>query len=164
MKRTIRIEGDIAYVPLTKGKEAIIDAEDAEIVGRHNWCDSGNGYAFTAVRLANGKRSLLRMHRLIMNPPEGMQIDHIHGNKLDNRKSQLRFATNSQNNHNQGVRANNTSGFKGVTWHTLQNKWNAKIRLNNKLVHLGSFTTAEAAHQAYCEAANRMHGEFARTA
>jgi hypothetical protein len=163
-KRPIRVEGEIAYVPLPRGLEAIIDAEDAEKVNRHNWFDNGSGYAQTKVRSGNGKRRNISLHRLIMNPPNDMQIDHIHGETLDNRKSQLRLATSSQNSHNKGVQANNKSGFKGVTWEKARRKWRAKIKLHNKRIDLGYFDTAEAAHAAYCEAAHRLHGEFARTA
>lgn len=163
-KRPIRIEGDIAYVPLTKGKEAIIDAEDAEIVGQHNWRCDGWGYVMTTVRTANGKKTTRSLHRLIMNPPEGMEIDHIHGNKLDNRKAQLRIATRVENSYNRGAHVNNTSGKKGVSWHMRDKKWVAKIRHEGKAIHLGYFTTPELAHQAYCKASAELHKEFSRTA
>jgi hypothetical protein len=163
-KRQIRIEGNIAYVPLPHGREAIIDAEDAELVGKYNWSLYSKGYAATSVRAANGKKKTLSLHRLVMNPPDGMDIDHIHGETLDNRKSQLRFATHSQNEHNKGAPATNTSGFKGVNWSKRNKKWRAQIRSNSKSIHLGLFHSPEAAHAAYCEAAKRLHGEFARTA
>ena len=87
--------------------------------------------------------------------------DHINRVKDDNRWSNLREATNSQNQCNTGKPITNTSGFKGVRWDNNAKKWRANIRHMNRQIHLGSFTTPEAAHQAYVAAAKKLHGDFA---
>ena len=93
--------------------------------------------------------------------PEGM-IDHINLDRQDNRWENLRLATNIQNQANTALRSNNTSGFKGVSWHRLEKKWTANIRRAGKKVWLGYYDTPESAHEAYVMAASDHHGEFAR--
>lgn len=89
-------------------------------------------------------------------------IDHINGNWSDNRLSNLRLATQMQNQRNKRMQSNNRSGFKGVCWHKDKQLWMASIMADRKLHWLGYFTSPEAAHAAYCEAAARLHKEFAR--
>lgn len=93
-------------------------------------------------------------------PPK--QIDHINGNKLDNRWNNLRLADPSQNNANCPARARNTSGFKGVTWHKRNRRWQAQIRVRGKPIYLGQFDKIEDAAQAYSRAAEDHFGEFSR--
>lgn len=92
-------------------------------------------------------------------PPE--QIDHINGNKGDNRLCNLRAASASSNQHNRPVNANNSSGFKNVCWHALSGKWRSYIVVNYKQKSLGLHDTREAAYAAFCKAAAELHGEFA---
>jgi hypothetical protein len=160
-KRKIRIEGEIGYVPLPDGTEATIDAEDAELVGQYNWRLSGKGYVKTSLPLGNGKSRTLLLHRLLMGEPEGKLVDHKDRNPRNNRRENLRIATGSQNQYNQGMRDNNTSGHKGVHWNKRLKKWQATIRHEGKQIHLGFFTVLEAAAKAYREAALKYHGEFA---
>lgn len=88
-------------------------------------------------------------------------IDHVNGDRRDNRLSNLRKATYSENGWNCGVRASNTSGFKGVCKHNKCGKWIARIRIGNGVrKHLGLFDTPEAAHAAYRRAAEEHHGAF----
>jgi AP2 domain len=161
MKRPIRVEGPIAYVPLPCGAEAIIDAEDAELVGKHNWYLDANNYVVTWLPLGNGERRLLRLHRLVMGAPEGKLVDHREGVKTDNRKCLLRPATHAQNQGNKGIPNHNTSGIKGVHWSEARKKWRARIVHEGKSIHLGYFTNVEEAAKAYREAALKYHGEFA---
>ena len=90
------------------------------------------------------------------------QIDHINGARDDNRFSNLRAATHGENKRNSKRQRNNTAGLKGVSWHRRQQCWRSQIQINGCKCHLGSFPTPEAAHTAYCLAAARFHGEFAR--
>lgn len=95
--------------------------------------------------------------------PKG-DIDHINRNRADNRWANLREATRSQNNINAGQRKHNTSGLKGAFFRPdKKNRWQAKIGLNGKGVHLGYFLTKEEAHAAYLEAARKHYGEFANS-
>lgn len=91
------------------------------------------------------------------------RLDHIDHNPSNNRLSNLREATHAQNLWNRGAPRHNTSGFKGVSYVTHCKKWDARITANGKLLLLGLFATPEEAHVAYCAAAKRLHGEFART-
>lgn len=91
------------------------------------------------------------------------QIDHINAVKYDNRLSNLRAASSSENGRNRGAQKNNSSGLKGVYQRKKLGKWQASIKLYGKLKHLGTFTSAESASAAYAAAAHKYHGDFART-
>ncbi|MHB1641795.1 MAG: AP2 domain-containing protein [Acidithiobacillus sp.] len=156
-------------IPLTQNQIALIDDEDFELVSRHKWCAAWSPktksfYAKTTIRKPDGKETTLRMHRLVMNAQPGMDVDHIYHLTLDNRKSELRVCTRTQNRNNSGKQVNNTSGYKGVSWHKRDQKWTANIRFGGKKKHLGNFPTPEDAHGAYCRASAELHGEFARIA
>lgn len=94
--------------------------------------------------------------------PRG-QIDHVNGDKQDNRIINLREASQSENKRNTAIYRNNTSGYKGVCWHRATGKWISQIGLGGKQIRLGYFNDPAEAHAAYCEAAKKYHGEFART-
>lgn len=121
-----------------------------------------NGYRVIGV---NGDRILA--HRMAWAfefgewPPE--HIDHANGCHDDNRIGNLRSATRSNNMHNSKIRATNTSGYKGVYWHSAAKKWAASITLQSKARHLGLFDDPACAHHAYCLAASDLHGQFANT-
>jgi len=91
-------------------------------------------------------------------PPD--HLDHINHNKSENQLSNLRPATRAQNQKNRLVNSNNTSGFRGVVWHKMSERWLARAMLNGKRPHLGLFHTAEAAADAYERFAREHHGEF----
>lgn len=90
-------------------------------------------------------------------------IDHINRIKSDNRISNLRIATIAENQWNTSTSLANTSGLKGVSWSASQKKWRARISVRGVMVWLGYFESKDEAHAAYCEAAKKYHGEFART-
>lgn len=142
-------------ITLTNGKVALIDDEDFEKLNEFNWYFRKEGYA-----VSNTKHL---MHRLVMNAPKGYQVDHINLNKLDNRKSNLRLANASTNKANDGLRANNTSGYKGVQCMRGRKKpWMSRIKVNYKNIYLGYYYTPEEAARAYNEAAYIYFGEYAR--
>ena len=151
-------------IPLSQGKVALIDDADWEFVSGFKWYafkDKNTFYARTNVRRADGTRTTIKMHRLLLGLTDPLvQADHIDGNGLNNRRSNLRACTNTENQWNTGAKINNTSGFKGVCWRADMGKWVAKIKVNGKMKHIGLFTTPEAAHAAYCTAAAELHGEF----
>lgn len=125
----------------------------ARYVGKRAGSKSGNGQGYTEHRLA--------WLYVTGSWPES-QIDHINCNRAENRFSNLREATNSENMQNSGARKNNTSGFKGVAWDKRNKKFIASIGVGGKLLYLGRFFDPRVAAQAYCAAAEKFHGEFAR--
>lgn len=150
------VSGDIAYIKLgVRGTDpvAIVDAEDAAIADKHLFTSYG-GYATT-----NVNKKLVKLHQLVIGKaPDGYVTDHINQNKLDNRKSNLRYATLSQNRINTSHHKNK-HGYRGVTKPGVS--FQAKIRANGKSMNLGMFATAKEAAAAYNEAAIKYHGEFA---
>lgn len=125
---------------------------------------SKNGdYSIISVRGVRWKSHRLAWFHFYGEMPPPL-IDHIDGNKSNNRISNLRAATKAENCRNKRIHANNTSGYKGVSWHKATGKWMASIMTNGKTVHLGVFSDPTEAHEAYTQAARDMHGEFARTA
>jgi len=94
--------------------------------------------------------------------PEDNLVDHIDGNPYNNKSTNLRLASRHQNSCNRKKHSNNTSGLKGVSWHKAVKKWQAYISTENKRIFLGYFNSKEEAYAAYCEAAIRLHGEFAQ--
>lgn len=143
----------IGHVPLANGEWALIDAEDYNKVKHCNWAkEKSRGYALSCTR------HKVSMHRLIMDTPADLLTDHINHNKLDNRKSNLRFCTASQNQWNKPSYGG-TSKYKGVS--RRRNKWKASIGKNNKSHHIGYFDTEEEAALAYNAKAKKYFGEFA---
>lgn len=161
--RPIRIDGAVAYVPLTQGYEAIIDSEDADRVGKWSWCAVAYCGSVYAMRRApgGGRRSQrhVRLHHEIMG--RKVRTDHRNLNTLDCRKENLREATHAQNNMNRGAQRNNALGIKGVR-QMADGRFIARITANRQTQYLGTFQTAESAQAAYAAAATELHGEFAR--
>jgi hypothetical protein len=164
MKNTIIIDGDIAIVELTKGYHALVDASDLPLLTPYKWCFVAGGYAFASVRQPNGKRGKLYLHRLLLGliDPD-VHADHENGNGLDNRRVNIRRASQAENNWNQGLSSRNSSGYKGVSLFKRNGSYRASIAAKGKRKHLGYFTTAEAAARAYDNAAIQMHGKYAHT-
>jgi AP2 domain/HNH endonuclease len=155
------IKPDIVQIPLSQGKLAEIDAADLPLVESHSWhavCSRGKWYAVTNVHTERGRR-LLRMHTLLIGR---LGCDHKDGNGLNNRRSNLRIATQSQNAKNRSKRRRLASStYKGVHWHKRVQKWTATIGVNYKTMHLGYFDDAESAARAYDAAAKLHNGPFA---
>ena len=161
--RPIRIEGNVAFVPLTRGLEAIIDVDDIHLIDRFNWHARPGTRTHYAARTRRPEKPRVRnMQNQIMQPDAGFIVDHIDGNGLNNRRCNLRFATIGENNRNIRMTAANTSGRKGVDWHKRCKRWRAQIKFEGKKIHLGYYSNVEDAHAAYCAASERLHGEFGR--
>lgn len=155
------------------GFPVIIDEEDAKRVASKSWAldkyrykTRGKAYFRCAYyKVINNKiyRSLW-LHRVILDLPSwnGLVVDHINGNTLDNRKENLRICKQNGNSKNRAINKNNSSGYKGVSWYPLTKKWKARIGVNYKRIALGYFDTPEEAYKAYCEASKKYHGEFGR--
>ena len=149
-------------IPLTQGKVALVDDGDYDLVSRFKWLAAKAPRTWYARRVdyGAGRKKNESMHRLILNAPPDKIVDHINGNGLDNRRENLRLATKIQNNCNTRLRRDNRSGYKGVKRNAL--RWIARIRIDRKLIHLGSFATKEDAARAYDNAARQHFGEFAK--
>lgn len=161
-KRTVRIDGAVGVVPLTKGYVAVIDAADVDLVRGRSWQAVEAGRCVYAATTIGGKRVYL--HRHLTAAPTGVEVDHRDGNGLDCRRSNIRIATPTENRQNKGLTAQNRSGLKGASWNANAGKWEANIRAAGKRHYLGLFETALAAHEAYAHAARDLHGDFARVA
>lgn len=151
-------------IELTQGKVAVIDEADASVISQRKWfaCKLGNRfYAMRNVRRPDGSWTTQLMHRALIECPTGFQVDHISGDTLDNRRSNLRIATVSQNQCNRGRQSNNKSGYKGVSWNRRDEVWQARICHLGKQINLGAFDNPQAAHLAYIEAGERLHADFA---
>lgn len=148
-------------IPLSNSNDvALIDKEDLPIVADRRWRKSQQGYAVSYYVKDDGTEGLLRMHRLIHPPSEGKVVDHINGNKLDNRKSNLREATHSQNGMNRKPNKNSSHGYKGAVEES--GKYVSRISIEGKSIYIGTFNTAEEAAKAYNIKAIEYFGEFAR--
>ncbi len=142
-------------------RRAIVDDEDFEWLNQWTWRLHDNRYAVRYTHTRNPRKQIgLFMHRVINDTPKGSETDHINGNILDNRRSNLRSCNRSQNNANKHLYKNNKLGAKGVT--QIGNNYMGRIRKNGELVYLGIFKTIEEASSAYELAAIKLHGEFFR--
>ena len=147
-------------IKLTFGKFAIIDTADYGRVSQYNWCavqDDRCWYANTFKK----DGTTLSMHRLITNAPKGIVVDHINHNGTDNRKSNLRLCTNSQNQQNRRPTRGSSSIYKGVHWCNFHKKFRARITHNGERLHLGYFDSEIDAAKAYDKKALELFGEFA---
>ena len=156
-------------ISLTQNKFAVLDDDDYENALRFTWHYKPSlhtGYARTTGHLGyiGGRRIKCQMylHRLIMRPPYGMQIDHINQNGLDCRRSNMRLSTKSQNQYNKRSH-NGFSQYKGVSWDKEAAKWRADINKNGKHHFIGRYSTETDAALAYDEAARNLAGEYACT-
>lgn len=154
---TIRFQdGHSFLITLVNDEWATADIEFLELLTPHSWSLTGNGYARAVI---DGRPVM--MHRLIMGAPEGVIVDHINWNRLDNRRSNLRFANKRLNAANTGLNAKNTSGYKGVRPSRDGRKWVAFISARGRYRHLGTFKFIEDAARAYDAAAIEAYGDFA---
>ena len=134
--------------------ETVIDTEDIPKIKKYKWRMT-NGY------IKSGEENL-QMSRIIMNPPNNMEVDHIDRNPLNNQKSNLRICTRSQNQMNTRSKLNGTSKYKGVHWNTRRKVWIAKIKINSATHQIGQFKSEIEAARAYNERAIELFGEFAK--
>jgi hypothetical protein len=155
-------------IELTRGFVALVDDEDFEYLSQFKWYAVGKGYAVHSEHVKGKRPYRVGMHRLVLVRKLGRELtpseepDHVDRNPTNNTRQNLRASTHKQNSRNKTkVRTSTTSKFKGVYYSKKSKKWNALIRINQKLFYLGSFDFEESAARAYDAAARKHFGEFA---
>lgn len=142
-------------IKLTKGRYALVDDEDFEFLQKWSWHTDHDRYAVCK----DSPTSVLYMHRLLMNAPKGIVVDHINGDGFDNRKGNLRLCTHGQNIANSKISKNSKTGYKGVSFHEAESKYNCFIQRT----WIGYFDNPRHAAIAYDLWAKDLFGEFANT-
>ena len=153
---------DAVSIPLASGSAAIIDKCDEDTLFRlwpWSWYVGRRGYVQSGQCVGGGRQVVVKMHRLVMGFPKS-SIDHANGNKLDNRRCNLRLCTNSQNQANRRS-SPHSSSFKGVTVQSRTGRFEAQIWHSNKRIYLGTFVNEIEAARAYDAKAIELFGEFA---
>ena len=150
-------------IPLTQGLETLVDDEDYDELSKYSWYAVGHkGQEYAARYGRKPIQTHIRMHRELLNAPAGLQVDHINGNRLDNRKANLRLATQAENSRNRGKFSSTAlSQYKGATYHKRDGVWQSSIKVDGKLIYIGSFSSEIQAAKAYNEAAKKYHGLYA---
>jgi hypothetical protein len=146
------------FIQLSQGQLSSVDDDVFEELNQHRWHFGKGGYAYRCRRI-NGKNCAFQLHSAILPKKEGLEIDHINRNKLDNRLENLRYATHGQNMANRSIGKNNTSGFKGVFKNG--SGWIARIFQNGKFLNLGTYSTRREAAITYNLTASTLFGHFA---
>lgn len=147
-------------IPLSDGTPVQVSDEDFEELSKYKWYPSGS------MRHATGRpkgKKCMYMARYIMQPSEGMVVDHIDRNPHNNQRSNLRICTQGQNQRNRAKQRNNSSGYKGVYWSAAAQKWMVLVGFEGKSLYFGLYASKEEAKEVYDREARRLHGEFALT-
>ena len=143
---------DFSIIYTSTKEKVLVSTTDVPKIKNYTWCHN-QGYALTKQKNGN-KYETIMMHRLIMNAPNDMLVDHINHDTLDNRRGNLRLASQMQNQMNQKMRIDNKSGVKGVSWNKSASKWTVYIRVNTERIYLGCFKNINDAKEA------RIQGEI----
>jgi hypothetical protein len=143
------------------GKYTLVDDSDYDDLSGYCWYLLSSGYVARQTPWVNKNRTIVLMHRQIMNPKPGMIVDHIDRNPLNNTKSNLRVCSQTQNHGNRVKQINNKSGYKGVCFCKAKQTWMAQICIKRKVINLGYFNNPVEGAIAYDKAALELFGEFA---
>jgi len=155
-------------IQLTKGQTTLVDDEDFEYLNQFRWSayrarDNDSFYALRSYRDDQGKRINVSMHRVIMDAPKGMDVDHKDRDGLNNQRANLRVCTRSQNQLNTFGKGNSRSAYKCVDWHKRNKKWRVRVLKEGTRKEIGYFETELEAGIIANITIRRYHGEFART-
>jgi hypothetical protein len=142
-------------IPLTKGRFAIVDDADFDWLSQWKWYTDSDGYAATTK-----SQRTISMHRMILDVPKGIGVDHKDCNPLNNTRANLRVANAVENARNRQRRSDSKAQYKGITFNV--NKWMARIKINGHSIYLGRYSSEESAARAYNAAAILYFGEFAK--
>jgi len=162
--RKLRYGYAFRRIKLTRGQYAIVDPEDFERLNQYKWHCSHRGYAKRAVphAPAKGRQRLVGMHQELCPVPEGMVVDHINRNPLDNRKANLRPATRRQNTWNRKLtRKTRKTRYTGIHWDKRSRKWEVLVRIDGRNRGFGAYADEVEAAKAYDRVAKQHRGEFA---
>jgi len=165
--RLLRYGYTFRKIPLGEGEFTLVSPCDYYWLNNFNWCIVGCDERMYAARVLRktefGWLRTVYLHRVIMNAPKGLLVDHRNNNGLDNRRENLRLATHSQNMINRPkTKSKTTSRFVGVYFQKNRGKWAARINYQKNQIWLGRFDNEIDAAKAYDAAAKKYHGEFAR--
>lgn len=154
----------MSIINITQGKVAIVDAEDFEQINQWRWFANRKGKLWYVGRWVTieGKKYQVYMHRFITNAPKGKVVDHINGNGLDNRRSNLRICTHRENLRNRGATSKNEYGNKCIYWDKSRNQWSVRVNVGGKLAYLGRFKDLAKAILVRDNFLKEFHGEFFR--
>lgn len=156
-QNVLRVSGKMLVLTSKNGEEILADVGDMAKITRYTWCISKTGYA-----VANIGGKVVKMHRYLLDVPAGKVVDHINGNTLDNRRSNLRVCEQSENMRNMGRKKNNRPPYPGVQ--VKQNgRYRVRITVDRKEIAIGTYDTEEEAIRARIDAENRYYGVFAPT-
>ena len=153
-------------IELSNGGVVLVDDDDMEWLSKWTWRKHTDGSAVRMVYYGNKHKTrvhrIYRMHRVIMDAPRSLEVDHIDGNQLNNMRSNLRLCTSSENKMNTKTRSDNASGIKGVCWDNDHGAWMSYIKRDGKMITLGRFRNKQHARIARRAAEKVLHGEFRR--
>ena len=155
VRRQPRLLENPTKIPLTKNKFALVDPKDHDKLSKYSWYCGFRGYAMRSKIMPDGSRKTVSMHRESLGAKSNEEVDHINGNRLDNRRSNLRVIDRSANLHNRG--AYGPSGVKGVSWDKRKKAWRAEIGKNGKRAWLGYHPTKQSAEVAYRKASKKLY-------
>jgi len=149
--------GKETFLVLKNDIVAIVSTSCLPLIQHYTWCREGTGYL-----MSRTYGHAVKLHRLVIGAKKGEYVDHIDGDKINNTLSNLRICTKQQNEFNQKLRTDNTTGYRGVSYHRQSNKYRACINIGGKQIHLGLFESPHEAARAYNLKAVELYGEYAR--
>ncbi|MDR2176901.1 MAG: HNH endonuclease [Treponema sp.] len=138
-----------------KGQNILIDDDMYDYIISKKWHFTKDGYIYR-----HEKEKSVYLHKIIMNCPEHLTVDHINHNKNDLRRENLRICTIHENQMNKNLQCNNTTGYKGVTFNKRANRYIAKITVNRKVIYIGIYLTGTEAADAYNKKGKELFGEY----
>jgi hypothetical protein len=150
-------------IPLSQGQFALVDDDDYQSLNQFKWYAVwAKNSQFYARRREVDSGKEISMQNAVLPPRLGLIVDHRKRTEtLDNRKGNLRYATNSQNQANKRVQSNNKTGYKGICWNKRRSRWRVQVWLGGKAVYEKSFVSLQDAIEAHSREATRIYGEFA---
>ena len=155
-------ELNLVYILTKDGSVAVTDGMFYDIVSKYTWDKDSNGYISASFKDEEGFRPHRLQNYILPDIPSGYVIDHINGNKFDNRICNLRLATIKENNANRSSKAGSSSIYKGVSFDSSRGKWISSIQIDGKTKHIGRFDNEREAAVAYDLESFKVYGAFAR--